>query len=1099
MRCLASLAIFLLTITEAAARPKPKANPKPGAEPGEPTAAAHKMVEGTMPGPLRFGRLGSEDGLPTNGVFAIAQDGRGFLYFGTRTGLARYDGHEIKVLLRDPRNPGSLPSSEITALATDRAGRLWVGTGAGLSRLDPTLETFSHIRDEKEDPKGLLGQGVNELFVDASNQLWVGLRSGGVARIDCVTGAVRLLPLLATAELSSVTQRLDGQLLLGSRGEGVLVYDPKTDRTQAHYSTAPDSPVKLPSDDVTAVHADDRGRIWIGTPADGLVQIDATGKVVAYEARAGDPRTISDDNVTTIFAGPAHTVWIGTERGGLNLYDESTGGFVHHIGDPADQDRLSLSDVTVGATTRDGVVWIGTPAGDVSYFDAVGMAFEYYRTAGTPVMSVVEDVTRPDTFWIGTVPAVNASGLYRLDRRTGRYTLIEALQAGTKLLDLKQGWISALHSDRSGAIWIGTQGLGLIEYRPDGATAVQHPVEADGSPGKVNAILDDPDGSLWIGTWGAGLLKFRPATGEVEHFTSEEADPESLGSNYVYALRRDAKDARFLWVGTGEGGLNQFDTARGIARRFVNERNNPNTLSDNNVTAIHQDASGRLWLGTFGGGLNRFDPRSGAWKRYDGGDQPSTVFGILEDSRGSLWLSTNGDGLKVLDPRTDRMIGYSSRDGLQSDEFAQNASHRGTSGALYFGGTRGVSVFRPEALPPVQSDQQVIMTAFRVFDETRPVPSGKTTELSYLDSVVSFQFAALEFADPRRVRYEYRLTGLHETWTETREHSVTYANLDPGSYVFELRARGPRGVLSSASLAVPLVVAPPPWRTWWAYGIYGLSGLLALLGFIQYQRRKIVRIEQQNRLAAVEREIELTAAVHSGFLPDASEVEEGNFGLVGVYRPAGQCSGDWWWHERLNEHVHVVACGDVTGHGPGPAMVTASVSTTFRVMRSVWAESGPREFLRIANEQVIASGRGRYLMQIMIAELDTLKGQLSLYSAAGFPAVCLLGGQLRTISARGVPLGTTAFDVTEARTSFSRGDRFMLLTDGIPEIELQNGRRLGLRRLTKIYQETAGMGLSAAAARVLSAAESANGRGEQEDDWTFVMAEWSRGSDGPAR
>jgi ligand-binding sensor domain-containing protein/serine phosphatase RsbU (regulator of sigma subunit) len=1084
-------ALLVMTSTDAAARPKSRAKPKAPVAPPAAAPEPHIMISGVMPGPLRFGRLGSEDGLPSIGVYAIAQDGRGFLYFGTRTGLVRYDGHDMKVFVNDPKNPSSLPSNEVTSLAVDRSGRLWVGTDAGLTSLVPGRDTFVHFRDQKQDPKGLLRDAISVLFVDSKNTLWVGLASGGVARVDCGTGTAQVLQLLNESGLSAVAERRDGLLMLGSRGEGVLIYDANRNRTALHYTSFPNSPARLTSDDVTALHVDGRGRMWIGTESDGMVSVDKDGKVVTYRHKNDDPRTLSDDKVLVIFRGPDDSVWIGTETGGLNQYDEK-GGFIRHTGDPSNRDRLSQAWVTAGATTRDGVVWVGTQAGDVNYFDSLALAFRYYRTAGTPITAIVEDRKNPTTFWMGAGPGMDLSGLYRVDSQTGRYTIYQGLRSGTRLLNLRQRWIAALHADPSGTIWIGTHGLGLIQYRPETDTVTQYQVGADDSPGNVNFILDDPAGALWLGTWGDGLVKFQPTTGQVEHFTVEPNADNTVSSNYIYTLARDAADPKLLWVGTAEGGLNRFDTTRGTATRYLHDRNSANTLSNNNVTTIHQDSSGRLWIGTFGGGLNLFDPKARTWKRYNRPGQPSTIYGIIEDETGGLWLSTNGGGLKVLDPRTDQMMSYAGRDGLQADEFAQGGYHRGASGAFYFSGTKGATVFRPETIRPDRFAPPVILTGFRVFDEERQVPAAADVELSYLDSVVSIQFAALAFADPRRLQYEYRLTGLHDRWIATKQNSVTYTNLDPGAYVFELRARGRHGVASPASLIVPLQVLPPPWRTWWAYGIYGLSALAVVLVFVQYQRRKLVRMEQQNRLATVEREIQLTAAVQTGFLPDASQVDEDGFGLVGVYRPAGQCSGDWWWHERINGHVHVIACGDVTGHGPGPAMVTASVSTTFRVMREVWAESGPREFLRIANEQVMRSGRGRYLMQIMVAEFDTHSGQLSLYSAAGFPAVCLLGGQFKVFTARGVPLGSPQFDTAVVTATLTPGDRFMLLTDGIPEIEQANGRRLGLRRVTKIYEETAAMPLSEAAAYLLKAAETANHKREQEDDWTFVIAEFAR-------
>jgi serine phosphatase RsbU (regulator of sigma subunit) len=430
-----------------------------------------------------------------------------------------------------------------------------------------------------------------------------------------------------------------------------------------------------------------------------------------------------------------------------------------------------------------------------------------------------------------------------------------------------------------------------------------------------------------------------------------------------------------------------------------------------------------------------------------------------------------------------------ARDGLQGTEFSQGAYYRSADGTMYFGGTNGASVFDPAKVHPSTYSPPVVLTSVRVFGEPRTIPK-EGLDLSYRDSAVTFGFAALAFEDPQKTQYEYTLAGQDDRWIATHANAINFT-LQPGDYTFRLRARAANGAPSANVLAIPIHVAPPPWRTWWAYTLYGLALLGLLLAFVRYQRRKITLLEQRNRLSTVERELQLTAAVQTGFLPEANIVKAPGFGLVGVYRPAGQCSGDWWWHEPLNGADHLIAVGDVTGHGPGPAMVTAAVSTTFRVMRDVWEKSGPAEFLRVANDQVMKSGRGKYFMQMMVAGLDTRTGKLSLYSAAGYPVVCILSGKVRVCGGPSVPLGTADFHSTEQSVMLSPGDRFMLLTDGVPEIELHNGRRLGIRRLNQIFYETLNMPIDTAAAHILEAADAANQGRTQEDDWTFVVAEWA--------
>jgi ligand-binding sensor domain-containing protein len=1046
-----------------------------------------------MSGLMRFNRLGSDEGLPSLGVFAIAQDSDGLMWFGTRAGLARYDGRRVRTYVSDPRVPGSLPGNDVTALAVDRSGGLWVGTEGGLRKYDRDTDTFVKVgadtgqkdakKDAEKEAESPAARPISTLFVDSRNRLWIGFATG-VGLMDVKTGAFQLVDGFAESGLAGAAEQSDGKLLFCLRGEGVSVYDPVKRQEMGVWHDQPGSLYKMPSTDVTSVLVDARGRIWIGTGDAGVVLIE-NGKLTSFRHDGRNLSSLADDGINVIASGPRGTVWVGTERGGLHRYNEK-GGFIRHPGAATEPDRLSGSFVGSAHMSRDGVMWIGTLSDGVSYFDALSLDLTHYTTRTIAITAITEDAQDPKYLWFGPEPE-EAGGLYRVNRETGEYSIYKALPSPQgDLIELQQVWITSVHSDAKGTLWFGTHVKGLIEYRRGENIAIQHKVAREDDWGTVQSILANPDGSFWLGTWGEGLVYFNPATRKLEHNVVSASDPGSVTSDYIYSVVRDRQDPSILWVGTAQGGLDRFDARTRKVTPFQHDPLDATTIANDNVLTSYQDKAGRTWIGTYGGGLNQLDVETGRFTRYSGGNFPATVYGILEDSKGRLWIPSTG-GLRVFDPATGIVTSYVGRDGLQSDDFGQGGAYRGASGTFFFGGVNGVTALDPEKVQPDTFAPPALLTGFTVFGEPRPV--GRQVELSYRDSVIAFHFAAPAYADPRRVQFEYQLQGLHDRWIATDQPSVTYTNIGRGDYVFRVRAKGRHGAVGKA-LEIPVLVEPPPWLTWWAYAVYGVAGVLAIVGLFAYQRRKVRLLQQHHRLEAVERDLALTGAVQAGFLPEEEVVTADRFGLVGVLRAADKCSGDWWWHEQVSGTRHLIAVGDVTGHGPGPAMVTAAVSTTFRVARDGW-QAGPLEFLQVANDQVIKVGRGRYLMHLTMVELDTATGEVTLYGVGGLPAICLMSDKLRAISARGTPLGTPKFEVASASVTISPGDRIMLLTDGIPEIQVDKRLPLGIRNLTRLYQKTSTMPLPEAAGALLSAAQQANGLRAQEDDWTLVIAEWS--------
>jgi sigma-B regulation protein RsbU (phosphoserine phosphatase) len=271
-----------------------------------------------------------------------------------------------------------------------------------------------------------------------------------------------------------------------------------------------------------------------------------------------------------------------------------------------------------------------------------------------------------------------------------------------------------------------------------------------------------------------------------------------------------------------------------------------------------------------------------------------------------------------------------------------------------------------------------------------------------------------------------------------------------------------------------------------------LAGTVYLL--FSLQRQRVRRAEREGRLAVVERDLELTGAVQSGFLPEHNEIATARVQLFGLYRPADACGGDWWWHEPLTGGRHVVMVGDVTGHGPGPAMVTAAVATAFRVL----IEHGlhdVRQALELLNREVLRVAKGKYHMTMAAFELDESTGAWAFHCAGG-PPILSLGhnGKHRVHFCAGAPLGTeSGFETGLVEGKLEPFERILMYTDGIPEIMLPNGNVFGMRRLAQVYERTRAQTLRDAAATILLHADQSLAGRAQLDDWTFTILEWNAG------
>jgi ligand-binding sensor domain-containing protein/signal transduction histidine kinase len=798
----------------------------------------------------RFVRFSVEQGLSQSTAQVILQDHVGFIWIGTEEGLDRYDGYDFTVFAHRVGVQGSLPHDHVTALYEDRSGRLWVGTDAGLSLFDRSQETFAPV--EK------ISRRVTGIAEDSQGRLWVAAEGFGVFERNPQTGAFALHQKeahepgsLASWVPSTLLVDRAGRLWVGTRDAGVDLLA-EDGRRFIHFRHDPGQPKSLGHDAVWGLAEDREGHILVATYGGGLSILDpASRRCRTLRHSSRDPLSLGTNLVTTVLVDASGMVWVGTDGAGLQRYDPETKSFRTFANDASDPGSLSQDVIRSLFQDRQGQLWVGTYLGGVSLLRRPPHAFGYYtrdpREAASlsdaDVTSFVED--RQGEIWVGT----NAGGLHRFDRHKGTFTraaLPPRLQGSLSLLE-----------DRRHRIWIGTYRHGLGRYDPR-TGEVDLYTSAPGDPSRLSndevwSMAQDQDGELWLGT-NEGLDRFDPE----RHIVTAHYDTPALGgvaSPGTRALLLDRQDN--LWIGT-LGGLHLLPHGQ---RKLVRIHPEEQGLAQDGVMALHQDAGGRIWIGTHGGGLKRLDGPTAALVSYK--IAPSNVvYAIQEDGAGRLWLSTN-HGLARFDPGTQRVESFDLSNGLESLQFNHGSSLRTREGRLLFGSVNGFYDFDPAAITSDDFSPPVVLTGFRVFNEPVRTPAAlaslKRMTLSYRDKVFSLSFAALDFTFPRNNAYQYRLMGFNDQWLPLgSRREVTFTNLDPGTYVFQVKASNSDGVWGERGKAsLEIEVTPPLWGRLWFRLLAVL--VLALALFFSYSariRRVSARVAERTRAELATREAE---------------------------------------------------------------------------------------------------------------------------------------------------------------------------------------------------------------------------------------------------
>ena len=801
---------------------------------------------------LQFEHYTSAQGLSQNSVYEIIQDNKGFMWFATQDGLNRFDGYTFKVF-RNTNHLRSTASNYIYSMAEDKYGRIWIGTTTGLAIFHPENRTYTDIEVTRNTE-------INRVLRASDGSMWVAINKLGVFHFS-VDGSplAHYSKELVSPEITCLYEDDKQRIWAGSAYQGITIINPQTET----FTTLSNPTLKKIM--VTAIKGMPSGEYWIGSRQKGLLRYRPSEKSIS-RISANDSKTgLSNNNIKNIFSDRKQRTWIATEDG-LNLYDDQNNFFHTYHYDQADPGGLSNNDINYIFEDRSGALWL----------------------------------------------AMNNTGICRY---SPNLTYFRNYDANSRKTFLSSNIVWSFYEQDDGTVMIGSE-AGLDIYNPQTQTVKS--ITKDNSPLKHNTIRDiykDDNGYFWLATDGGGLARYNPATGGIKNFNADATDSSSISSNIIrHILKRDDHS---LWIATLEG-LNILDL-RTNTFSLIQKRNSENSLSDNRILNVYQykespvfictynglslynpqtknfknyqrdlnnpssirsniiisvlhrkdDPDNVFWLGT-SEGLSRFDMQTGKFTTYTTADglPNNIIYAIEEDHHGNLWLSTN-KGLSRMDYKSKTFRNFNLQDGLRNDEFSANASIQLKNGEIWFGGVEGITAFNPDNIGINRNIPPVAVTSFSIYDKEVPVDSilsvSPRIELSYKDKFFKIEFAALEFTNPHKNRYKYKLDGFDTKWIDAGySHTASYTNLDGGEYVFRVIASNNDGIWNEEGLAIPVYIKPPFWETVWFIGAVILLLILTVvlgvnlrLNSIKKQREELKQKVHDRTAELLKRNIEL--------------------------------------------------------------------------------------------------------------------------------------------------------------------------------------------------------------------------------------------------
>ncbi|WP_333819768.1 hybrid sensor histidine kinase/response regulator [Ohtaekwangia sp.] len=815
---------------------------------------------------IKFRHLNTSHGLSQDHVNAILKGYKGFMWFATDEGLNKYDGYEFNVYRHDPADTTSISNNYVYDMLEDDKNHLWVATGSGLDILDRERDIFMHY-----SPTDSL-ISVRDIYQDKKNRIWLGTTIG-LFLFERDSKAFKQYLYNDKGQFSlnqnyiyKITEDTDGDLWIATQ-DGLNRFNPETGKYQ-RYVHDPEDTYSVGANWIKSVYTDAKGNVWVGTQGGGIALYNkAADNFKNYYHNPSDPYSLGYNDILSFAEDAGGRLWIGTENGGISIFNYKTETFTTYQHNLFDESSVSNNSIYSIYKDDIGNMWIGTWSGGVNFVPRFGQKFELYTQVANDkglssniILAIAGD--SKGNFWIGT----DGGGLNCFNRATKTFTSYRHNPANPN--SLASDYVLSVVEASPGVLALGYHRGGFDLFDTRTGKFIHHMPE-EGNPRSLatttlNIVFKDSDSRLWIGAWGGGIGLYHPETRDFTWYKHNPRDRNSLSDDFIHSIGEDAKGN--IWVGTGSG-LNMFDKRTGQFVCFRNNIADPKSLSHDVVECILLDHNNNMWFGT-AGGVSLYNSEENNFTSYfeKDGLPNNMIRSMLEDNHGNLWITSN-KGLSKFSPQTKSVRNYSTADGLQGNEFKSHSCFKANDGEMFFGGPNGLNAFYPDSLRDNTFIPPIYFTDFQIFNKTISNHTGDsilkkhinaTHEiiLSYDQSVFTLEFTALNYILPEKNQYAYKLDGFDKEWNYAgNKRTATYTNLDPGVYVFHVKASNNDGLWNERGASIKIVITPPFWLTWW----FRTLAVFIIVGSIYlFMRLRISAASEQTE--ELERQVKIRTA-----------------------------------------------------------------------------------------------------------------------------------------------------------------------------------------------------------------------------------------------
>lgn len=800
-----------------------------------------------------FSNLSLGNGLSQITVTSILQDSKGFMWFGTRNGLNRFDGYNFDVFVNNAEDNTSISDNHILCMTEDNNQNLWIGTNKGLNHLDIATNKFKRYFFESNNPNSLYHNTILSIFFDDQNNLWVGTNQG-LNLYDPNTDSfhrIKIDNLLDGNRVNAIVKD-DNKLYIGTLSQGLIIYNLDNKQYKV-YKNNPNNPYSLSDNYIKSILIDRNDNLWIGTQNKGVNYLKkGESKFIYYNESNG----LTNNNIRGLSEAPDGGIVIGTFNG-LNVIDNKTGEIIQYKEYSSGEGALSHYSILSVYFDRSQTLWVGTYAGGVCYYNRYGQKFQFYNPSTNlkAILGIMGPIVETsNSLFIAT----EGGGLLEMNKRTGAFNHYLIFDNVNKLY--QKNIIKSLYYDGS-RILCGTN-IGTV-YSFDINShkfILEYDIKEDRSIYQISKTIKGDLIISGVSEYGFILI---PENGNVIKEFPVKGKPNVRFSDVRNVVEIETN---VFLIGTRNNGLFYYDYNKQIMKNYKNNplENNPDEIPENFITSIVKDSEGHIWIGTYGGGICLFDLKSEKFTTYSTKDNllNNNVCMVVDGDNRHLWVSTI-TGISDFNTDTRSFQNYTHSNDLRLDEFTLHAGLRLSNNNMIFSGSNGFVIFDPQRMTVNPNIPPIVFKNLYI-NNTRILPGGsdgilkeqlnsqKEIILQYNQSNISIEYSALNFIFADKNQYAYKLEGFDKEWNNVGSRRMAYyTNIPPGEYRFVVKGSNNDGIWNDEGTSIKIVVLSPLWKTWWAYTFYVLLIVAVVMFIIRYFTEK-KRLENDIKLKEIE-------------------------------------------------------------------------------------------------------------------------------------------------------------------------------------------------------------------------------------------------------